>query len=513
MNLNFSSPNLPQAVDAQALPAPVVRELPADLETPVSVYLKLSGFGPSFLLESVTGGEQVARYSFIGVHPSRAYVLRGKSLECRVEGTVNTTSIPDGIDPLDALRVELNRFRTSPVPGLPRFTGGLVGYLSYEMIRYFEPSVILQPHEDLPDAIFLLTDVLVAFDHAFGRLLLIANVFPGEAGEAQARQQAEERLEAIERRLSEPVPSFAGGFLPQAVNGSQASELRSNVTREQFMQSVETAKEHIAAGDIFQVVLSQRLSRETTAEPFAIYRSLRRLNPSPYMYFFDFGDLAGSPELRVIGASPELHVRLEGRKATVRPIAGTRPRGKNSEEDTAFEADLLADPKELAEHVMLVDLARNDLGRVCQFSSVCVQEQMAVERYSHVMHIVSQVEGKLRPEFDAFDLVRATFPAGTVSGAPKIRAMQIIKDLETSPRGPYAGAVGYFAGDGSMDTCITIRTLMMRGQTVSVQAGAGIVADSEPEREYQETMNKARALAVAVEAAEKSARLKRSEVE
>jgi anthranilate synthase component I len=250
-------------------------------------------------------------------------------------------------------------------------------------------------------------------------------------------------------------------------------------------------------------VLSQRLSRETTARPFAIYRALRRLNPSPYMYFFDFDGLAGTPDLFVIGASPELHVRLEGRRATVRPIAGTRPRGKTQVDDLALERDLLADPKELAEHVMLVDLARNDLGRVCDYGSVHVPEQMVVERYSHVMHIVSQVEGQLHPDLDAFDLVRATFPAGTVSGAPKIRAMQIIHDLEVDARGPYGGAVGYFAGDGSMDTCITIRTLIMRGQTVSVQAGAGIVADSDPEREYEETLNKARALAVAIEMAEK----------
>lgn len=489
----LSSQVLNHSPGAALLPSPVVRELPADLETPVSIYLKLAGQGPSFLLESVTGGEQLARYSFIGVQPSRAYVLRGQQITCRAEG--QTTVLPTGeADPLDSLRAELSLFQSAPVPGLPRFSGGLVGYLSYEMIRYFEPSVAVEAHSDLPDGIFLLADTLVAFDHAFGRLLLIAGVRPGEN-----QEEAEARLDAIEARLAQPVPPA----VPTASAPADVA-LHSNVTREQFHAAVEAAKEHITAGDIFQVVLSQRLSRETTAAPFAIYRALRRLNPSPYMYFFDFGDLAGQPDLRVIGASPELHVRLEGRKATVRPIAGTRPRGKTPADDAAHERDLLADPKERAEHVMLVDLARNDLGRVCEFGSVRVSEQMAVERYSHVMHIVSQVEGDLRPEFDAFDLVRATFPAGTVSGAPKIRAMQIIRDLEKTARGPYAGVVGYFAADGSMDTCITIRTLVMQGQTISVQSGAGIVADSEPEREYQETLSKARALAVAVEMAEKN---------
>ena len=483
------------------LPAPVVRELPADLETPVTVYLKLAGQGPSFLLESVTGGEHLARYSFIGVHPTRAYVLRGHSLETHDHQEVTTSRLPDGMDPLDSLRAELSHYRPAAIPGLPRFAGGLVGYLSFEMIRFFEPSVPVEPHAALPDGIFLLTDTVVAFDHAFGKLLLIANMRPEAGSEAEARAEAEARLDAIEARLAAPM-------LAQSAASARpvSTELAANMTRQAYMDAVEQAKKHITAGDIFQVVLSQRLSRETSASPFGIYRALRRLNPSPYMYFFDFdGLVAGEPSLQLIGASPEMHVRLEGRTATVRPIAGTRPRGKTSAEDVELERDLLADPKECAEHVMLVDLARNDLGRVCNYGSVSVHEQMVVERYSHVMHIVSQVEGQLRPEYDAFDLVRATFPAGTVSGAPKIRAMQIIHDLEKDARGPYAGAVGYFAFDGSLDTCITIRTLVMRGQTISVQAGAGIVADSQPEREYQETLNKARALAVAVEMAEKAA--------
>jgi len=350
----------------------------------------------------------------------------------------------------------------------------------------------------LPDAIFLLADTLVAFDHAYGRLVLIANPAPA-LGEEDGRLQAEARLDEITRRLAEPLPRRNLTPAPTA----NPSPWKPTSTATLTKTAVEIAKEHIAAGDIFQVVLSQRLSRKTTAEAFGIYRALRRLNPSPYMFFFDFDGLTGSEPLRLIGASPELHVRLEGREAALRPIAGTRPRGKTPLDDSLLEKDLLADPKERAEHVMLVDLARNDLGRVCEYGSVQVSELMVVERYSHVMHIVSHVEGKLRPQYDAFDLMAATFPAGTVSGAPKIRAMQIIQDLETSSRGSYAGAVGYFAFDGSMDTCITIRTLRMRGDEISVQAGAGIVADSDPEREYQETLNKARALSVAVDMAEK----------
>ena len=476
---------------------PIIRELPADLETPVSIYLKLAGEGPSFLLESVTGGEQVARYSFIGVDLHQAFVLHGQNLKHHNTTGVREIALTDGTDPISTLRDELARFRPLEVNGLPRFLGGLVGYLSYEMVRYFEPNLRLSPHRSIPDAIFLLADTVIAFDHAYGRLVLIANAFL-DGDERAARDEAEARLDHLQDRIDAPLPKpFA------TVDNSNPTELRSNKTEDQFCAMVETAKEHIIAGDIFQVVLSQRLSRRTNADPFAIYRALRRLNPSPYMFYFDFKNLAGDPPLRLIGASPEMHVRLQGRNATIRPLAGTRPRGKTPNEDAHLEKDLLADPKERAEHIMLVDLARNDLGRVCSYGSVQVPEQMNVERYSHVMHIVSQVEGDLRPEYDAFDLMNASFPAGTVSGAPKIRAMEIISELEGNPRGPYAGAVGYFSYDGSLDSCITIRTMVMRGQEVSVQAGAGIVADSVPEREYQECLNKARALTVAVENAEK----------
>lgn len=484
----------------------IVRELPADLETPVSVYLKLAGSSPSFLLESVTGGEQVARYSFIGVNPSRSYLIRGRSVEVYgLNGSLKQSESLRG-DPLDFLRALLEQYRAAPVQNLPRFSGGLVGYLGYDTAPYFEPSLPFasdrDPQRQLPDGIFLLADTLVAFDHAYGRLLLIANVTL-EAGqddgraEGAARRDAEARLDALQHRLSLPLPSpVVPGFEPERM------DLQAHTSRERFAAAVLRAKEHIAAGDIFQVVLSQKFTRQTSAAPFNIYRALRRLNPSPYMFYFDFGELAGDQPLHLIGASPEMHVRLEEDRAVLRPIAGTRPRGQSPKEDASLGQELISDPKERAEHVMLVDLARNDLGRVSDYGTVRVSELMEVERYSHVMHIVSQVEGRLRPEFDAFDLMRATFPAGTVSGAPKIRAMQIISELEGRSRGPYAGAVGYFSYHGSMDTCIAIRTLVMQGQEVSMQAGAGVVADSLPEREYEETLNKARALAVAVEMAE-----------
>ncbi len=476
----------------------LVRELPADLETPVSVYLKLAGSGPSFLLESVTGGEQVARYSFIGVHPRRAFVIHGQQVHVETNpGEPGGTHIQAemGASPLTVLRQALHSVGENKAsrPDLPRFSGGLVGYLGYDTVRFIEPSVPLAPAPDLPDAIFLQADTLVAFDHAANRLVLIGR---GE----DAHLRLEEIQDQLERGLD------MQHTLPKISSNGKQPELRSNLTRQQFVEAVLQAKQHIAAGDIFQAVLSQRLSRETDADAFAIYRALRRLNPSPYMYFFDFRGLSslGSQPLHLIGASPEMHVRLEGRQAAMRPIAGTRRRGATPEEDKKLEDELLADPKERAEHTMLVDLARNDLGRVCQYGSVQVTQQMCVERYSHVMHLVSHVQGELCPELDAFDLMAATFPAGTVSGAPKIRAMQIIHELEGGPRGPYAGAVGYFSYDGSLDTCITIRTLVMQGRTVSVQAGAGIVADSDPASEYQETMNKARALILAVEKAEEA---------
>ena len=470
----------------------ITREIPADLETPVSTYMKLSEAGPSFLLESVTGGEHVARYSFIGLQPRAAYVINGDTIECHHGPRLSKVEIVETNDPMEILRGVLGNYSVPQrAPGLPRFVGGLVGYLSYDAVRFFEPTLDIPLHE-LPDGILLLTDTLVAFDHVRGNLLAIANSY-GDSPDATA--QATARLDAIETRLAEPLPTVCHTTNPVHTDTCQSHN------PSQFENIVTRAKEHIAAGDIFQVVLSQRFSQQTVASPFTIYRTLRRLNPSPYMFFFDFGRVAGDT-FHIIGASPEMHVRLEKEIAALRPIAGTRPRGQNDEQDAALQDELLNDPKERAEHVMLVDLGRNDLGRVCEYGSIVVTELMAVERYSHVMHIVSQIEGRLRPEFDAFDLLAATFPAGTVSGAPKIRAMEIIAELEGSARGPYAGIVGYIGFDGSMDTCIVLRTLYMHRQRITVQAGAGIVADSDPLGEYEETLAKARAVALAVKEAE-----------
>ncbi len=488
---------------------PVVRTFPADLETPVTVYIKLMEvLGPSFLLESVEGGEQVGRYSFVGVHPSGKLSLKGRELSVRKNGETKKRELPGDEDILTVLKEELSRYIPAPVSGLPRFSGGAVGYLGYDVVRFFEElPETAEPVIDIPDAIFLMADTLIVFDHARHQLLILANAFLGDNDDTTsgidrdielAYFEAVQRIERVSERLLRPLPAIPQRRWPSAGNGQTKRKLDQNRDQSEFESMVTQAKEHIKAGDIFQVVLSQRLSRTTDAHPFAIYRALRMLNPSPYMFYFDFAEEG----FQVVGASPEMHVRLEDGVASLRPIAGTRWRGKTEEEDNALAKELLEDEKELAEHVMLVDLGRNDIGRVCEFGTVSVREMMTIERYSHVMHIVSQVEGTMRPEQDAFDLLRATFPAGTVSGAPKVRAMEIIEDLETERRGLYAGAVGYFSHDGSMDTCIAIRTMLVKDDKVFIQAGSGIVADSDPGREYQECMNKAKALAVAVEEAE-----------
>jgi anthranilate synthase component 1 len=483
----------------------LIREINADLETPVSLYLKLRGDGASFLLESVEGGERIARYSFIGVQPRVEYILRDGQIEIKENG--KTRVIPLDDDPTRFLQEEMRRFSTERLPNAPRFTGGLVGYLGYEAVRYFEPTLKSKmmhasttPTASLPaqrpglhsaripDGIYLLADTVIAFDHARRSIFLIANVLDGDV------ETANQKLDQIAERIQQPLP---------AANKTNItpSEIRSNMTQEIFEAMVCDAKEHIAAGDIFQVVLSQRFTRETSVEPFDVYRAVRRLNPSPYMFFFDFGPVDGEP-LFIVGSSPEMFVRLEGRTASLRPIAGTRPRGADVNADASLAEDLLADPKERAEHVMLVDLGRNDLGRVCEYGTVKVSDFFTIERYSHVMHIVSHVEGALRRGLTSFDLVRAAFPAGTVSGAPKVRAMEIISELEPDARGAYAGMVGYFGFDGAMDTCLAIRTMVGRGRTVSVQAGAGIVADSDPATEFQETVNKASAMLRAIDIAE-----------
>jgi anthranilate synthase component 1 len=482
-----------QALAEQGNIVPVWRELPADLETPVSVYLKLRGESPSFLLESVEKGEQVGRYSFLGVGPTGILTARDGRVLLQENGSVQQLDSTEG-DPLAAAKEILSRYHPTAVNGLPRFCGGMVGYMSYDAARFFD-RVPLAPRPGLgfPDAIFLLANSLVIFDHVSHRLLVVANAHIRDAP-AAAYEAATREIEAIVSRLRRPLSAES---MPIVEGNDQPSSWASNFEQTDFEAAVREAKEYIAAGDIFQVVLSQRLSRRTKADSFTIYRALRMLNPSPYMFYLE---LPG--ELRLIGSSPEMLTRLDGRRAEVRPIAGTRPRGADPNEDESLAEELLADPKERAEHVMLVDLGRNDLGRVCRYGSVRVPEMMVVERYSHVMHIVSGVEGELRPDLDAFDLLRATFPAGTVSGAPKVRAMEIIAELEGEQRGPYAGAVGYFSHSGNMDTCIGIRTIVMQGDTVHVQAGAGIVADSDPTKEYHETLNKALALMEAVTTAE-----------
>ena len=481
----------------------VYRELAADLETPVSVYLKLMDeTQSSFLLESVEQGELLGRYSFVGVNPRGSLALHGRDVTDSRRKSERTYTLQEGQDILDVVKNELEHWIPADIPSLPRLRGGAVGYIGYDVVRFFEDlPETAAPAVDIPDAVFLLADTFVVFDHLRHRLLVISNAkLNGKRGApdlAQAYVTAIQEIEAVVEKLLRPlpaVPSKRTGIKPSKLD----RELRSNKTQDEFEQMVRDAKEYIAAGDIFQVVLSQRFSRQTHMHPFALYRSLRMLNPSPYMFYFNFGDY----DFQVVGASPEIHVRLEDGTAHLRPIAGTRKRGATPQEDDHNANDLLEDPKEVAEHVMLVDLGRNDLGRVCEYGSVRVKDMMVIERYSHVMHIVSHVEGTIKPDMDAFALMRATFPAGTLSGAPKVRAMQIIEELEKERRSLYGGAVGYFSYDGSSDTCIAIRTMAVRDETLYIQAGAGIVADSDPTMEYEECHNKARALVKAIDLAE-----------
>lgn len=497
-----------QELAASGNTIPVFQELPADLETPVSVYLKLRGGGPSFLLESVVKGEQVGRYSFLGVRPSLTLCAQGDQLV--VGGEDGSVLERRQGDPFAAVRNLLAERRPVDVPGLPRFSGGAVGYFGYDTVRFIErlPQTA-QRKLALPDMLLLFSDNLIVFDHVRHKLIVIANMHITGQGKPSihairaAYDDAVARIDAIVNDLRAPLTPP----LCPPVEGD--AEWSSNFTQQEYEEVVRKAKEYIAAGDIFQVVPSQRLSRPTAAEPFAIYRALRMLNPSPYMYFLEFDGVAGLPEasggddpLWIIGSSPEMHVMLEDGRAYLHPIAGTRWRGQTPAEDDALAEGLLNDPKERAEHVMLVDLGRNDLGRVCQYGTVKVPEMMVIERYSHVMHIVSDVQGELAPGCDALSLLKATFPAGTVSGAPKVRAMEIIEELEGLRRGLYAGAVGYIDYDGAMDTCIAIRTIVMQGKTCHLQAGGGIVADSDPTYEWHETLNKAKALSAAVQLAE-----------
>lgn len=466
---------------------PLMREVLADLDTPLSVYLKLARGPYSYLFESVQGGEKWGRYSIIGL-PART-VLRviGDTVTVETDGkVVERETAPD---PLEFVRRFKAHYRVPQIAGLPRFTGGLVGYFGYETIRYIEPRLGAMAKPDAigaPDILLMVSDEVVVFDNLKGRLYVVVHADPTVAGSFDA---ANRRLDELVARLNSALPHAVA---PKNGKPVAETDFVSGFTQQGFEAAVEKSREYIRAGDIMQVVLSQRLTIPFTAAPLDLYRALRTLNPSPYMYFMDLGGF------HIVGSSPEILVRLEDGMVTVRPIAGTRPRGKTETEDQTLEQDLLADPKERAEHIMLVDLGRNDVGRVAKVGSVRVTDKMVVERYSHVMHIVSNVTGELKDGTDAIDVLRATFPAGTVSGAAKVRAMEIIEELEPTRRGVYAGAVGYLSWSDNMDTAIAIRTAVIRDGMLYIQAGAGIVADSVPRNEWNETMNKARAIFRAV---------------
>ena len=470
---------------------PVYKEILADLDTPVSAYMKIGDGEYSFLLESVESGEKWARYCFLGCDPAVVVSSKGQNITIDENGKRQQIKIESGT-PLSAIKEILARYNPVDVPGLPRFSGGAVGFISYDMVRFFE-ELPEDTADDLnvPDSQFIITDTMLVFDNISQTIKMVSNAFIESDNLDEVYEQTIKKIGLLEEKLKTPLK-----ISTQANEEVVQPKFKSNFEKEKFKGAVDKVKQYILEGDAIQVVLSQRLSFDIKKQAFDIYRALRTVNPSPYMYFLKFGDI------EVVGSSPEILVRLEDEKVEVRPIAGTRKRGKNEEEDIVLEKDLLQDEKELAEHIMLVDLGRNDLGRVAKISSVEVNESFTVERYSHVMHIVSNVRGILKEGLDCFDVLEATFPAGTVSGAPKIRAMEIIEEMEPNRRGLYAGAVGYIGFSGNMDTAIAIRTLVVKEQTAYLGVGAGIVADSVPESEFEETMNKGRALLKAVELAE-----------
>jgi anthranilate synthase component 1 len=502
---------------AQGNMVPVWRDILADMETPVSAFRRLAHRPNAFLLESVEGGERMGRYSFLGSDPRIILRTKGRMVSITENGETRTETLAVGQDALHVLENLLKPIQYVTVPGLPRFVGGAVGYIGYDWVRFLEP-IGERTKDDLglDDVHLLIADTLVIFDHVQHRLRVLANARVDSVEEAPAAYDAAvERINELIGVLRSPlvfseptetstIPEATGvQTLPVPVQQegpraeADSSGFVSNMTREEYRKMILAGKEYITAGDVIQVVLSQRFSRPLQSQPFDVYRALRSLNPSPYMFYLAYQD---GPTL--VGASPEILVTQEAGKVVVRPIAGTRRRGINPEEDAALEKELLADQKECAEHIMLVDLGRNDIGRVCEYGSVKVDELMVVEKYSHVMHIVSNVSGKLRGDKTAFDLLRATFPAGTLSGAPKVRAMQIIEELEPTRRGVYGGAIGYFSYNGNLDACITIRTALIEDGTVYVQSGGGIVADSDPDAEFEETMTKSGAVKRAVEMAE-----------
>jgi anthranilate synthase component 1 len=474
---------------------PVWAELLADMETPVSVFRKLGSGEYAFLLESVEQGTQLGRYSFIGCNPDVVIRSRGEEINLCYHG-VDEQLVERPTNPLHFLREFMQRYKPVTNPDLPPFIGGGVGYMAYDLVRSFERLPDKNPDDmKLPDTNFMIADAVAIFDHVKRRLILLANAHVTGKEPRQAYDAAVHKIELMAERLRGHWNDGENGCARKPAAG-RGDTVTSNFTQPEFEAAVERVKEYIRAGDAFQVVLSQRFSKAYKGDPFDVYRALRAINPSPYMFYLKFGDL------QLAGSSPEILVRVNQREVIVRPIAGTRPRGADYARDQALEKELLADPKERAEHIMLVDLGRNDAGRVSTAGTVRVDDLMVIERYSHVMHIVSNVRGQLEPEKDAFDALEACFPAGTVSGAPKIRAMEIIDEVENVRRGPYAGAIGYFSFDGNLDTAITIRTCVLTDGHVYVQAGAGIVQDSVPATEYQETRNKAQAVLRAVELAE-----------
>ena len=469
---------------------PLVREILADLETPLSTYLKLAHQPYSYLLESVQGGEKWGRYSVIGLPCNKRLEIRGKSLTVIANGAV--TDQRECEDPLDEVRQFRNQYRVPEIPTLPRFSGGLVGYFGYDTIGYIESDLGANPVVDpvnAPDVLLMLSEELVVFDNLAGRLYVLVHAESrGENAWEKGVARLQEVIDRLHSHLSMP-------HLPGNRELLDESGIQSSFPQEAFERAVEKCRQYIYDGDAFQIVISQRLSIPYSARPLDLYRALRTLNPSPYMYYFHFGGF------HIAGASPEILVRVEDGEITLRPIAGTRPRGNTPEQDAALEEELLADPKELAEHLMLIDLGRNDVGRVSKTGTVCVTDRMTIEKYSHVMHIVSDITGQIKDDLDVIDVLKATFPAGTLSGAPKFRAMEIIEELEPDKRGIYSGAVGYIGWSGNMDTAIAIRTAVIKDETVFIQVGAGIVADSVPRTEWEETMSKGRAIFKAVDMA------------
>ncbi|MBV9299851.1 MAG: anthranilate synthase component I [Verrucomicrobia bacterium] len=474
---------------------PIYTEFVADYETPVAVFEKIDNGIRSFLFESAESNDHVGRYSFLGSDPRIYFEARGRQVVIEENG--RRREFESAADPLVDLQQLMAGFRAVDLPDLPPFSGGAVGYIGYDAVRFFEPIVGEPPPDQLglPEMVFIVTDTFLVFDHRFRRLKIFANALVEQGRVEAAYELATQKIRRIVDKLQEPTKTQLMNAAPVPVSLSP----RSNTAPEEFHEMVRKAKRHIAAGDIFQMVPSQRFETGFDGNPLTLYRALRFVNPSPYMFCLRLGD-----RFALVGSSPEVHVRLRGREVEIRPIAGTRKRGSTGEEDQRLAEELLADPKERAEHLMLVDLARNDVGRISKYGTVKVTEFMAIERYSHVMHIVSNITGELDPDYSAYDVMRATFPAGTVSGAPKVRAMQLIYEFEKGKRGVYAGAVGYFGFDGQLDSCIALRSVVLKDGMAYVQAGGGVVADSEPDLEYQESVNKAMATFRAIERAEQS---------